>query len=1076
MKNLNLILLTLLLAVGTVFGQRTVTGTVTDEAGETLPGASVTIKGSDPIIGTVSDLDGNYELEVPESFNTLNFSFTGYTTQEVVLSVDNIVNVTMIEGLAIDDVVVTALGISRDEKSLGYSATEVGGDEIAGSGENNFVQGLAGKVAGVQVIGSGGTPGASSKILLRGNSSFTGENQPLVIVDGVPYDNQTLGSVAGDYPFNGNLAGVNNGNRGFDLNPDDIESMTVLKGPAGAALYGTRAAAGVLIITTKKGKNVKGKKGFDVNFSSNVDISQINKMPELQSTFAQGSGGGDWTDATRTSVDENGAYTTYGLDGSIGTANSWGPRIGSDTFGLQTYDNIGDYFKTAVSFNNNLSISGGNQFSNFRLSYGNSSIDGVVPNTRMNRNTLRLNAQLGSKIFTVSANASYANNFGDRAQNGSNLAGVMLSLTRMPASFNPLGGDGPNGYDNADGTPYNYFIAYDNPLWSAYNNTQINKVNRLTGGLTLSAHPFANWENKPFDLGITYRLGADTYSDYRKQIFAIGSWEPSTLDGEVWENTLRRLEINSDLLITGEKNIGENIFVGVTLGSNLNHRSDEDLFARGSVLTIPNFYNLSNASNLYASESKAVRRLAGLFFDVNFGYKSMIYLNVAGRQDWASTFGAEKRKNGFFYPSASASFVFSELIPQNKIFSFGKLRVAFAQAGLEPPVYSSRTYFTQPFLTDGFTSGLSFPYQGQNGFGYSTVLGNPDLLPELKTSIEAGLDLRFLNGRINLDVTYYRQLSSQLLVQRPIAATSGFEFFNANVGKMVNQGIELLASGDVLKFKKFNWNLNLNFTMNRNEVLELSEGVEEINIESAFSSIGSYAIVGDPYGALYATKWERDANNNLIIDPTGLPIEGERGNVGNPFPDWTMGIRNTFSFYGVSISALLDIRRGGDLWAGTYARLNRLGRTQASADDRSTPLVIPGVKQDVDDQGNAVVDAEGKPVTSGTTNDIQVSPFEYYTYYKGDFGATEEAIYDGSWVRLRELTVSYDFPAKLLKGTKFIQGLNLYFTGRNLWLSTKYPGVDPETSLTGAGSNVNGFDYFNMPSTMSFIVGLRAKF
>lgn len=1078
MKYLWLTLLVSCLSVTAMLAQRTVTGTIIDETGEVLVGANVIVKNTEPLVGTVTDIDGNYILEVPEGKDVLVISYAGYTTQEITLGVDNLLNVTLKEGVTLDDVVVTALGISRDEKSLGYAVTEVSGDEVAGSGESNVIQGLSSKVAGVQVIGSGGTPGASSKILIRGNSTFTGDNQPLVVVDGVPYDNQTSGSVAGDYPFNAGLNGVNNSNRALDINPEDVESVTVLKGPAASALYGTRGANGALIITTKRGRTSK-KKGFDVDVESNVDVSQVNKLPKLQNEFAQGNNGGYW-DANG-NIAEDGDFATFGYQGGGGTANSWGPRIDGpgDTISgwdLQSYDNMGRYFRTGVSTNNNIAISGGNQFTNFRLSYGNSYQQGIVPNTDLMRNTLRLNAQLGNEKFKVIGNAAYTNNRGKKAQNGSNLSGVMLALTRMPASFDMLGGTDSLGYQNLDGSQHQYIFFYDNPMWSAYNNVQDNNVNRFTGALTLNYKPFEGTK-VPVNLDITYRLSSDVYNDYRKQVFAVGSWDPVDTYGEIWENSLRHTEVNSDLIVTVSKDFTDKIFASIMVGNNLNHRFNGDLFARGRDLAIPGFYNLTNASELYASEAKDFKRMAGLFFNVSFGYGGMLYIDVAGRNDWASTFGESRRKKGFFYPSASLSFVFSELIPANKIFSFGKLRVGFAQAGREPSVYSSKTYVGFNNYSDGFTNGLGFPYLGYNGLAYNGLLGNENLLPEINTSIEVGLDLRFLGGRIKLDANYYRQVGTQLLLPRPIAPSSGFSDLYSNSGKMLNTGVELMLGADIVKMEKFNWNMSVNFSMNRNKVLALEEGVDRINLEEAFESIGTYAIVGDPYGALYASVWERDADGNLIIDPTtGLPTQdGEFKNVGNPFPDWLMGIRNTFSFMGVEVSALLDIRKGGDIWGGTWARLQRLGRTLESA-ERDHPYVIEGVKQQVDDQGELVFDADGNPVATTTVNDVEVSPLEYFLYYKGDFGATEEAIFDGTWVRLRELNVSYSLPSKLLQKSNFVRSLSIYFTGRNLALYTKYPGVDPETSLTGAGSNVTGFDYFNMPNTMSFIVGLRAGF
>ena len=452
-------------------------------------------------------------------------------------------------------------------------------------------------------------------------------------------------------------------------------------------------------------------------------------------------------------------------------------------------------------------------------------------------------------------------------------------------------------------------------------------------------------------------------------------------------------------------------------------------------------------------------RTSALYFTADVAYKSLVYLNITGRNEWSSTFGPNK--SSFFYPSVSGSFVFSDLMPENKILSFGKLRLAYAQSGNSPSPYTSATYFTSVIFTDGFTDGLSFPYLGQNGFGNSSTLGNPNLQSEVLTGKDVGLDLRFLNGRINLDFTYYTQKSTKILIAQPIAPSSGYQNFRNNIGEMENKGIEFILSGDPVKIKDFNWNIAVNFSKNKNTVLSLADGVDQIDLETAFESIGSFAIVGEPYGVLYATKWKRSPDEQIIVGANGIPLVDDlKGKVGDPYPDWLAGIRNTFTYKGITLTGLLDIREGGDIWCGTCARLNRLGRTELSA-DRDHNYIVPGVVQN--------------PDGSFSQNTKEISAFSYYQKYLGDnSSATEQAIFDGSWVRLREISLSYKFNFKNSKS--FIQGLEISATGRNLWLSTDYPGVDPETSLTGAGSNVGGFDYFNMPGTKSYIFGLRASF
>lgn len=1031
MKRLLTTLVLLLSMAGLALAQRTVVGTVKGDDGEALIGASVRVKGA--AIGAVTDANGKYSVTVPAGSNVLIFAYTGYSTQEVTLGASNVVEVVLESGTVLKEAVVTALGISREEKSLGYGVTSVKGDDVARSGEVNVIQGLAAKSSGVQVIGSGGTPGASSKILIRGNATFTGENQPLIVVDGVPYDNQTLGSVASDYPFNANLNGVNNSNRALDLNPADVESVNILKGPAAAALYGTRAANGVLLITTKK-----GRKGLSVNVSSSVAFDQVNKLPELQMEYGQGTGGGSLTSA-------EGAYVPN-------VPLSWGPRIGAAGIPevAQAYDNYDAYFKTGTTWNNNISISMGTDNTTFRLSYGNANQTGIVPNTELNRNSFRLTAESQQGKFRLSGTAAYAKTKDIKAQNGSNLSGVMLSLTRMPPSFNVIGGPGPNGYDTRDGLSWQYFALYDNPLWSAYNNPMTGDVDRITGNITATLNA-TSW------LDLTARIGADAYTDARKQIFAVGALDPPAPVGEVWENNKRRLEVNSDLFAAFKPQMSGRFGVNFTLGMNLNSRRDEDVFARGRNLAIPGFYNLSNASDLYNSSTLFEKRIAGIFGDLNLSYANQLYLNITGRNDWASTFGEDARKNGFFYPSANLAWAFTEMLPNRDILSFGKVRASYARAGIEPFPYRTRTYFVAPFITDGFTDGFGFPYGGQNGFSLSSRLGNANLEPEINTTTEFGVNLKFFQNKIDLDVNYYISKSSNLLVLRPIAGSTGAEEIYTNIGEMENKGWEIELGLNPVSTRIFKWNIQANFTRNRNEVTKLAEGVDEIDIETAFASIGSYAIVGQPYGALYSTKWARNEQGQLLIGANGLPQrDPQRGNVGNPYPDWTAGIRNIFEIYGVTINGLLDIRQGGALWNGTWARLNRFGTTLASA-ARDQTYVIPGVK-----------------VADGTPNDIAISANSYFSNYVGDSGAAavEQVVQDGSWVRLRELTLGYNIPLT----SKYVKGINVYFTGRNLWLSTDYTGVDPETSLTGAGSNVGGFDYFNMPSTKSYIVGLNLNF
>jgi TonB-linked SusC/RagA family outer membrane protein len=1035
MKKLTLLVSMLLIAAGSLMAQRSVVGKVTDASGDPLPGATVLAKGTSE--GTTADDNGNYKINVPANANTLVVSYTGFNTQEIVLGASNVVNITMQEGVTLSETVVTALGISKAEKSIGYAISSVDGGTVTRSGEVNVIQGLASKAAGVNVISSAGTPGASSKITLRGNSSFSLSNQPLIVIDNVPFDNSTNTVSPGDYPFNANLQGVNESNRGFDLASADIENISILKGPAASALYGTRAASGAILITTKK-----GKKGLTVDFGSSYSFDQVNKLPDLQNTYGQGSGGGTFnSDGT---VKAEGSFTTYVPGVSNGTPNSWGPKIGS-TQTPTAYDNADAYFQTGNTFSNNLSVSGGTDKSTFRFSYSRADQTGIIQNTSLERNTFRLSGATGTDVLKVSGSVAYSLINDSKAQNGSNLSGVMLPLLRTPASFNLIGGTGTGGYENLDGSQHTYIVNYDNPLWTAYHNPNTSDVGRFTGSASVDYTP-TNW------LTLTYRIGTDMYNDARKQIFDLGSNNNGGI-GEIWEANIKHQEINQDFLARFTKGFGD-INSSLVLGTQLNKRTDKSLFARGQNLTIPNFFNLANATNLYADQSSVTRKLAGMFASLDLDYKNWIYLNISARNDWASTFGP-KAKNSFLYPSASLAFVPTEIMNPNDVLSYMKLRLSYAQAGREPNAYSSATYYGKPTFTDGFTDGISFPYLGNNGFSVSNTLGNTELRPEINTTMEFGADFKFLKNRITLGFTYYDSKATDLLIARPIASSTGFAALIANSGEMTNKGIELELGLDVVKTKSFNWNIQGNFSRNKNEVTKLVDGVEQFSIEAAFTGIGSYAIVGQPFGAIFGSTWQRNDAGSLIIGSNGLPLKNaEDQYIGNPYPDWISAIRNTFTFKGFSLTGLLDIRQGGDLWGGTIGRLNRIGVTAASA-NRTEAYVIPGVKAD------------------GTPNDIKISPNAYFSQYIGDGGGAQESlVYDGSWVRLREVTLTYTLP----KFKKLIQSASVYVTGRNLWLQTDYPGVDPETSLTGAGSNIGGFDYFNMPGSKSIIVGLNIGF
>lgn len=998
--------------------ERTVTGTVLDNTGMPLPGASVLLKGTQ--IGTQTDFDGKFSIKASPEQN-LVFSFIGMKTQEKPASSTNLTVKLQEDAVELEGVVVTALGIKRAEKTLGYAVSKVTSDEISRSGEQNVMQALAGKAAGVQVIGSGGTPGTSSKIIIRGVNTITGSSDPLIVIDGIPVDNTTTQTSAGDDPYNTNLSGINNSNRALDINPDDIESVSILKGPAAAALYGERAGNGVILYTTKKGK---AGQGLGINISTSLAIDRVSQLPSRQSKYVQGS------NINATSVDSS-------------TPQSWGPT--AQSLGVTMYDNTKNFFKEGLTFSNNISFNGGNEKATYRASYGNVTQTGMIPETGLKRNTLRIVGDLKlNDQWKTGGSLQYTHTTNVLTQNGSNVSGAMLSLLRSPGNYDL------RNYKDIDGNNTNYFSAYDNPYYTVNENPATSDVNRVLGNMFLTYTP-ADW------ISLTAKGGIDTYSDYRKQIFAVSS-NGNNLGGigEVSFNNITNKVYYGDFIASGKAPIkSEWLNIQYTAGLNLRSSQFTEVFSRGKGLSVPGTYNLANASQLYASNAEENIMSRALFGQLEFDVKNQLFITGSIRKEWSSTYGS--LSNNAIFPAASASWIVSETFELPEWTNFIKVTYGYGEVGIAPRPYRTRTIFQQPYMTDGNTNGLSFPYVGSNGMTVSGRLGNQELKPERVLGHELGLSTKLFESRLSFDVNLYYKTSKDLLIDLPLAASSGFTRTYKNAAELVNKGIEVEFGYDVFKKNNpFQWNINLNWAKNENKVIDIANNLNEITIEEAFGSIGYYAVKGQPIGSFYGTKWLRNENGQKIIGSDGLPIlADEIGNLGNSAPKWTGGIRNTFSYKRVTISGLLDIRHGGVVYNGTLARLHNFGISEASA-DRERTYTIEGVKED------------------GTPNNIEISAKEYYRNYLGDnAGAAEEATTDVNWIRLRDVTLSYDFNMKRMKS---INSAQISFTGRNLWLNTNYKGVDPETSLTGAGSKINGLDYFNNPGSKSFIMSLKVGF
>jgi TonB-linked SusC/RagA family outer membrane protein len=1050
--------------------QKAITGTITGaEDKEPVIGGTVQVKGT--TTGAATDINGKYSIMVPENATTLIFSCLGMKRQEIEIGNRSVIDVVLeADVLGLEEVVVTAIGISREKKSLGYAVQDVIGDKINNAKTGNVLSSITGRVAGVNITSSAGTAGAASFITIRGQNSITGNNQPLFVVDGIPIDNSMDYSGNPDDLQNNLTNGVNYSNRAIDLNPEDIETISVLKGGAATALYGMRAGNGVVMITTKKGGDSQGK--LSVSFSSSVGIDKVNRLPEMQLMYAQGN---------------NGVYGTS-------TTSSWGPKISDLRYDGATdytrdkngqlvlatnpsakanllanaYDNANNFFRRGITYNNNLAISGGNKDANFFLSIGNSSVKGIIPRNDFGKTSLKLTGEtkIGTKV-KISASANYIRSGGDRVQQGSNTSGVMLGLLRCTPTFDNSNGHGkegykfPDAYMYPDGTPRRY-ATYDNPYWTVNKNILTDQVDRVIGYAMLVLNPLNN-------VTVTYRIGDDLYFDRRSGHTALMS--ANIPDGQQEEDHHYNNNLNSDLTINYSKQLFADFSTNVTIGQNMFQSYTQQLYNQGNGFVVPDFYHMSNTSSQLIRENTTKYRTAALYADIQFSYKGLLYLGLTGRNEWSTTLPADN--NSFFFPSANLGFIFSELsfLKGNKVLSYGKIRASYAQIANHATPYNTENTFTSAQITDGWASTGSFPFNGIAGFTPSNSLANPTIKPESVHSRELGLELKLFKNRLNFDFTYYNNQNRDLLIQVPVTGSTGYNSVYKNAATMENKGIEFLSNIVPVTGKDFNWAITLNFARNENTVLSLAPGVTDIGL-GGFTGSTINVVVGRAYGSMFSTGFYKDEQGRVIINDNpasagyGYPIKDETMKpLGGVAPKWTMGINNELSYKGLSFSFLIDIKNGGIMWDGTRSRLNGFGVSKMT-ENRGQNVVFDGIK------GRLV---NGAIVTSGVTNDITATYSQYYYQNIGGGAspAQEQFVEKTDWTRLREVSLSYDL-GKLIK-SKFIKQLKVYATGRNLWLTTPYKGIDPETNLMGA-FNAQGLDYFNMPNTRSYVFGLKFDF
>jgi TonB-linked SusC/RagA family outer membrane protein len=1077
-----------------------------------LPGVQVIVKGT--TLGTVTDNNGKYSIQVPATAKFLVFRYIGMITKEVEIGTQKTIDVVLEPDiLDLEGVVVTALGISREKKALGYAVQDVKGEEIAIARENNIVNSLQGRVAGVQITNASGAIGASSRIVIRGNSSF-GNNQPLFVIDGVPVLNSSSEvSQYGDGRDYGNATvGQDFGNAAMDIDPADIESVSILKGANAAALYGSRAANGVVLITTKKGaRAVPGRKqAVGVDFSTGLTLDRVYLLPKFQNSYGQGWLGDEFTYNRWKNADPANTltYQQYAdsisfryVDGNGSGINdyvdeSWGPRLdaglklrqfdspytldanGNPVFEQTPWvshkDNVKDFFETGTTWSNNLSITGGTERAVARLSLNRIDQKGTIPNTDLKKTSVGISGDMVlSKRLSAGGLITYVQNTSDNLPGGgydeNNIMQSLGSWFGRQVNLQSLKDKWET--DNPWGNPYNWNSSFhNNPYWTVNKNTTSRTRDRVFGNAYMK-YKITDW------LDVMGRLGTDLYNEYRKHLVADRSIE-SSRGGSFWQSQTFEQETNADLILTLNREIHQDFTLNASAGANYRNYKRQFKYMRAAELTVPDLYTISNVSgNASSSMNYAEKETNSLFGSFSLGYKRFLYLDVTGRNDWSSTL--PKDNWSYFYPSVSLSYVFTEnlKIPE-KILSYGKIRGGWAQVGNDTDPYQILGTYSQT----NFTNNPIDPIKGVAQFHFPYVMPPADLVPEQTNSFEVGTDLKFIKNRVGLDFTYYNMKTKDQILAVDISNASGFQQMLINAGEIQNQGVEVMLSGKPLEKKDgLNWEVSVNWATNTNKVNKLYGDLEAYVIARSWGSVTVEARPGEPYGQIKGGAYVRDGSGRIIVDPeTHLPIHSSAPQViGNILPDWFGGIRNTFTYKDFSLSFLFDMRMGGDIfsvtdWFGAYA-----GVTEETAENnkRETGVLVEGVYgKEVGDMGYQYLDANGDPSTTAISNDVKVSAEEYYHDY---WGLHEPSIIKGSFIKFREVVFGWNLPAKWIDKVDWVQSASFSVVGRNLamlWVDESNDvRMDPETGF-GTTNNGMGLEQYQVPATRSIGFQLRVIF
>jgi TonB-linked SusC/RagA family outer membrane protein len=1005
---------------------QTITGTVTDEKNQPLPGVSIVLKNTQK--GTTTDPNGKYRIDVPDPTIGANpavlvFSFLGYVSQEVAVGNRSVIDISLAtDSKSLDEVVVTAFGIKRDQKALGYASQKVVGEQLSAVGNTNLQNALQGKAAGVQVRLSSGMPGRPAQINIRGSRSITGSNEPLYVIDGLP---------------------VSGGGRAIDFNPADVESMDILKGAAASALYGVRASNGVIVITTKSGKNASRKP--TITFDSQVSEDRVSFLPKLQYDYAQGNN----------DVFDQNALFSYGP--KISSLGSYTNLLG-ETEQAASYRNMEAFYKPGYTFNNNLEIAQGGSFGSYAIGIGRTDQTGVIANTGLQRTNLKFNGLMTPFTkFKIGLSLNYADiNVDDFPDEAGNVA-FFRTVYETPPSYNLAG----KPYASPT-NPYQQILfraAQNNPYWILANNYRNNRTNRTFGNLLLE-YQLAK------GLKATYRVGLDNFNTKSERYDELGTGPTGRTippsGGQFVLQNQRETQLNSNFFLSYDRNLTANLVLNALVGTELFDVRRSGSVTSSSNLVTGNWPSIANGTTIVATNTNSAQRVVGFYGNVNLGFREMLFLNLSARQDYASNLPSGKRS--FLYPSAGLSFVLIEAVPAlQPLFTFAKLRANYAEVGQLGQLFVNGVGYSAA------SSGFQFPYSGIAGFLPSATSISATLRPENTRSVEVGTELRFLKNRISVDYTYFRSLSDGQIFGIPLAPSTGFGSQVANAGKMLSRGHEVMLRVTPLKNESVNWDLNVNFSKYKTTVEELPSGLSRILLADANGQVQSVAQTGEVYPSFYGRPYQRDpASGQIVVNSTtGIPLQNPALQIlGSPNPDYEINFINSFRYQSLSLSFQVDWRKGGLFYSLLQAESRARGLS-AETLDRDTPQVIAGKK------GKFV---NGALVVEGD-NDVAVRKVN--PYWAALFAIPEAQLDDASFVRLREVNLTYDLSPALMKKIGFA-GASIFLTGRNLFLITK-TFVDPELNMTSTftGSSTGnsvGIEWYQQPQTRSLGGGIRLKF